>query len=533
MSSLPTRAADNQQLDRAGEVQDLIDSIKDLIVPFIRAADVDAASKSTGHGLQVDGQGPRTALVEYHPPQKLQSLFKPQLPTQGAGKEGLLQVVQDVLKYSVNTWDQGFLDKLYASTNAVGVATELLLSVLNTNVHVYQVSPALTIVEKTVTRALATLYGFKGAHSGGIAQPGGSASNQTSVVIARNTLYPDTKVNGIQGKKFVLFTSAHGHYSLEKAAQMFGFGSGAVRGVAVNEQGQMKPDALDEAIEQAKKAGEVPFYVNATAGTTVLGSYDDVGQIADVIAKHKDTPIWLHVDGSWGGPVVFSKKHAPSKLPGIEKADSIGVTPHKMLSVPVTSSFLLCKDMRQCQAAMTLPAGYLFHNSDDDDESAADSSALDSKGNVEASAPAREIFDLADLTPQCGRRGDALKLALSWVYYGQEGLEARIDSGFEMSKYLADLVGSKENFTLVSENPPPCWQVCFYYNKQEGSGHRNKNSKITEQIARALVPKGFMIDYSPGEDGMFFRVVVNGGTRKETAEGLVKAIDDIGKDIKI
>lgn len=50
-------------------------------------------------------------------------------------------MVQDVLKYSVNTWDQGFLDKLYASTNAVGVVSELLLSVLNTNVRI----PALII----------------------------------------------------------------------------------------------------------------------------------------------------------------------------------------------------------------------------------------------------------------------------------------------------------------------------------------------------------------------------------------------------
>lgn len=108
--------------------------MKDLIVPFIRAADTDAAQKGTGHGLQIKGQGPRTALIEYHPPQKLQSLFNPQLPSKGAGKDGLLEVVQDILKYSVNTWDQGFLDKLYASTNAVGVVTELLLSVLNTNV---------------------------------------------------------------------------------------------------------------------------------------------------------------------------------------------------------------------------------------------------------------------------------------------------------------------------------------------------------------------------------------------------------------
>lgn len=374
------------------------------------------------------------------------------------------------------------------------------------------------------------MYGFNGPHSGGISQPGGSASNQTSIVIARNSLYPETKTDGIQGRRFVLFTSAHGHYSLEKAAQMFGFGSSSVRGVAVNEQGQMRPDALDAAIGKAKEDGEVPFYVNATAGTTVLGSYDNVGEIANVIAKHKDMPIWLHVDGSWGGPVAFSKKHAASKLPGIEKADSIGVTPHKMLSVPVTSSFLLCKDMRQCQKAMTLPAGYLFHNPDDeDDASAADFNALESKTNIEAPTD-REIFDLADLTPQCGRRGDPLKLALSWIYYGQEGLEARIDHGFEMSKYLADIVTANRSFTLVSENPPPCWQVCFFYNKQEDA---NKNSKTTEKIAHALIPRGFMVDYSPGEEGKFFRVVVNGGTRKQTVEGLVKAIEDIGKNIKI
>lgn len=42
-----------------------------------------------------------------------------ELPGNGKGKDGLLETVEQVLKYSVNTWDQGFLDKLYASTNAV------------------------------------------------------------------------------------------------------------------------------------------------------------------------------------------------------------------------------------------------------------------------------------------------------------------------------------------------------------------------------------------------------------------------------
>ena len=45
--------------------------------------------------------------------------MKLELPGNGKGKEGLLATVEQVLKYSVNTWDQGFLDKLYSSTNAV------------------------------------------------------------------------------------------------------------------------------------------------------------------------------------------------------------------------------------------------------------------------------------------------------------------------------------------------------------------------------------------------------------------------------
>ena len=86
--------------------------------------------------MKVEGGGPRTALVEHHPPKKLESILSEELEIndQKLGKDGLVSLVDKVLKYSVNTWDQGFLDKLYASTNAVGVVSELILSVLNTNV---------------------------------------------------------------------------------------------------------------------------------------------------------------------------------------------------------------------------------------------------------------------------------------------------------------------------------------------------------------------------------------------------------------
>jgi glutamate decarboxylase len=57
--------------------------------------------------------------VEHHKPDELVKLMNFDLPTIERGKDGLLETVEQILKYSVNTWDQGFLDKLYASTNAV------------------------------------------------------------------------------------------------------------------------------------------------------------------------------------------------------------------------------------------------------------------------------------------------------------------------------------------------------------------------------------------------------------------------------
>ena len=135
----------------------LIKSVTALIVPFIDAADEDAAHKSSGHGLAVEGSGPRTALVEMHPPKKLESLLDLSLPGSvvrgseggkvqhgGRGKDAVLETVEKVLKYSVNTWDQGFMDKLYASTDAVGLVSELVLGVLNTNVSLSLFTARLT-----------------------------------------------------------------------------------------------------------------------------------------------------------------------------------------------------------------------------------------------------------------------------------------------------------------------------------------------------------------------------------------------------
>lgn len=105
--------------DINANITQLLNAVQSLIIPFIRSADEDAATKHTGQPLRVPGGVPRTSLLEHHKPDKLVKLMNFDLPSNGKGKDGLLQTVEQLLKYSVNTWDQGFLDKLYASTNAV------------------------------------------------------------------------------------------------------------------------------------------------------------------------------------------------------------------------------------------------------------------------------------------------------------------------------------------------------------------------------------------------------------------------------
>lgn len=141
----------------------LLEATLALLIPFIAEGDERQASKLPN---EVDGE--TNEIVQKAPtdPQEVDSIVKKKqaqstpngaaadqdssvnplepkelikrlsfvLPDQGLGTDGLTDVLKKILRYSVNTWDQGFLHKLYATTNPIGVVSELILAVLNTNV---------------------------------------------------------------------------------------------------------------------------------------------------------------------------------------------------------------------------------------------------------------------------------------------------------------------------------------------------------------------------------------------------------------
>lgn len=113
----------------------------------------------------------------------------------------------------------------------------------------------------------------------------------------------------------MIFTSEDAHYSSQKLASFMGIGSNNVYKVNTCKRGKMIVEHLESEILRAKEEGALPFLVLATAGTTVLGAFDPIYEIADVCEKYN---MWLHVDAAWGGGVLMSPKYR-QLLRGIER----------------------------------------------------------------------------------------------------------------------------------------------------------------------------------------------------------------------
>lgn len=94
-----------------------------------------------------------------------------------------------------------------------------------------------------------------------------------------------------------------------------GIGADNVYLIKTNSLGKMDPAHLESEVKRALSEGAAPFMVSATAGTTVLGAFDPLPEVADICQKYK---LWMHVDAAWGGGAMISKKYK-KLLAGVER----------------------------------------------------------------------------------------------------------------------------------------------------------------------------------------------------------------------
>ncbi|CAH6777523.1 Gadl1 [Phodopus roborovskii] len=234
----------------------------------------------------------REKVCEWQPPEQLRQLLDLEMRDTGEPQDKLLKLCQDVIHFSVKTNHPRFFNQLYAGLDYYSLAARIITEALNPSVYTYEVSPVFLLVEEAVLKKMIECVGWK--EGDGIFNPGGSVSNMCAMNLARYRYYPDVKEKGLSGlPRLILFTSAECHYSMKKAASFLGIGTQNVYFVETDGRGKMIPEELEKLIWQARKEGAVPFLVCATSGTTVLGAFDPLDEIAEICERHS---LWLHVD---------------------------------------------------------------------------------------------------------------------------------------------------------------------------------------------------------------------------------------------
>uniref|UniRef100_A0A8C5AEL1 Glutamate decarboxylase like 1 n=1 Tax=Gadus morhua TaxID=8049 RepID=A0A8C5AEL1_GADMO len=445
--------------------------------------------KLYGSGYDPDDLGLAIWFVcEWRSPEDLTKLLDLELGEAGQAPAQTLQHCRDAIHYSVKTSKDPRHNPPHKWVEMDG-SGRINSEMFRPAVYTYEMAPVHCLIEKVVLEKMMEMIGWVEGGDG-IFNPGGSMSNMYAMNLARFQRFPEVKEQGLSAcPRLVLFTSEECHYSVAKAAAFLGIGTKNVYVVPADQSGKMIPKELEKQIRTAISEGAVPFMVSATAGTTVLGSFDPIEELADVCEEHN---LWLHVDACWGGAALLSNKHK-HLLKGVQRAHSVAWNPHKMLMAGQQCSAFLVRDktglLQRCHSAC---ASYLFQKDKFYDISC----------------------DTGDKSIQCGRKADAFRFWLMWKALGTRELERRVDHALEMARYLTEGIKKRDGFRLLME--PEYTNVCFWYIPP--SMRKIPDSPEFWQKVEAVAPKikermmktgSMMVGYqSHGINANFFRMII-------------------------
>ncbi|MDG1349473.1 MAG: aminotransferase class V-fold PLP-dependent enzyme [Crocinitomicaceae bacterium] len=352
------------------------------------------------------------------------------LTKNGLSEEKFEAALKDLVFKTPRTATNAFFNQLFGGRNETAVLGDLLAVILNNSMYTYKAAGPQVGVEKVILREVCNILGWDKSSDGTFA-PGGSLTNFMSMVMARDAADKSTPHSGVT-QKMTVYTSMESHYSIPKNAAFSGVGRDQVRYVPSDVVGRMDLNALEAMIEEDIENGYKPIMVNLTAGTTVLGAFDPVGEVRAIGDKYG---LWLHLDGAYCGSVIFSQKYK-HLVDGISHVDSFSFNAHKMIGTPLSCSIIVVKDKRNLNSSFSNDASYLYQTDHDE-------------------------FNLGKTSLQCGRRNDALKFWALWKSVGTDGLEKIVDHQFDLADVAREYIRSNDSYELYSYDESI--SICFNY----------------------------------------------------------------------
>ena len=268
--------------------------------------------------------------------------------------------------------------------------------------------------------------------AGGLMTSGGSAAALDAFVAARDAAGHPARAT--------VYMSDQSHSAQARAARIIGIRRDHLRVLPTGADFRLDPGVLAAAVEADRAAGCAPVAVCADAGSTSTGAVDPLEAIADYCAAEG---IWMHVDASHGGFAVLAEPGA-RLLRGIERADSIGMDPHKWLFQPYEAGCLLVKDVR------TLERAFAIHHD-----------------VLQDSVWGATHPNQTDRGLQLSRRDRALKIWMSVQIFGMAAFRAAVAKGIELAERAAQYVAGSPTLELMT--PASLGIVCFRVNPDGGA----------------------------------------------------------------
>ena len=335
----------------------------------------------------------------------------------------VLDDLDAILLPGLTHWQSPRFFAYFATTGAEpGVLAELLIAGLNQVGILWRTSPALQELEQLTVDWLRQLVGLPEEFRGHI-EDTASTSVLAAVVVAR-AQQPD---------RTVLVCSEHAHSVVDKAARLLGL---ELRKVPADDEYRLRPDLLE--LDDA-------CAVVATIGTTGMAAVDPVAEIADRCAL---AGTWLHVDAAYAGAAAVCPE-LRGHFAGWERADSIGMNPHKWLGVPMDCSVLWTRREDDFRDAFSLVPEFL--RSPDD------------------------AVNLSEVSIPLGRRFRALKLWAVLRCYGRHGLQERIREHVRLAGLFEEWVRAEPGWQVTA--PRQFSLVCF---RRVGSDEDNE--RLLERV---------------------------------------------------
>ena len=276
-------------------------------------------------------------------PQQIRALLgSDALPEAGLPAGPLLAHAADLMiEHSLFNGHPRFMGFITSSAAPIGALADLLASAVNANCGAASLAPVATEIEARTIRWIADLIGYP-RDCGGLLVSGGNMANFVGFVAARRAGLPwDVRANGIAaGPRPAVYASQETHTWIQKAADLFGLGTDAIRWIPVDSNLEMDVQALEAAIETDRRDGLVPLLVVGTAGSVSTGAIDPLPEIAAICRRHG---LWFHVDGAYGAPAA-ALPEAPARLKALAEADSVALDPHKWLYAPIEAGCVLVRN---------------------------------------------------------------------------------------------------------------------------------------------------------------------------------------------